>query len=99
MLHIINKSHSESRTLKECLGFVEPGSVILLIENAVLSAKNCLEADLLKHPPVNVEIYVLTPDLQARGVQESDCYVHIQCIGYDGFVELVAANNPVQSWF
>ena len=99
MLHIVNKSHSESRALKECLDFIESGSVVLLIENAVLSAKNCIDAGLLETPPVNVELYVLSPDLQARGIKQSGCYAHIQCIDYDGFVELVVANNPVQSWF
>ena len=38
MLHIVNKSPSQSRTLERCLRLAQPGSALLLIEDGVYAA-------------------------------------------------------------
>ena len=71
---------------------------MLLIEDGVYAATrgNAAEAK-LSAASANLEIYVLTPDLEARGMGQS-LLQGVKPIGYAGFVELVVQHKNCQSW-
>jgi len=97
MLHIINKSPLTGGTLDSCLNTAIGGD-ILLIEDAVYAASrgNAVEAK-LKAAMGKFKVYVLMPDLEARGL--GDRLVEgVSSVDYGGFVDLVSNNKNCQSW-
>ena len=98
MLHIVNKSPQERSTLDSCLAAAQPGAAVLLIEDGVYAATrgNAAEAKLCA-ALANLEIYVLAPDLEARGMAQA-LTAGVKLVDYAGFVELVAQHNNCQSW-
>lgn len=99
MLHTVNKSPFERNSLDTCLGLAKPGSAILLIEDGVVGAiKGTAIESKLTETLQTSKIYVLGPDLAARGLSEDKLLDGIQVVDYGGFVDLVAENDSVQSW-
>jgi len=98
MLHIVNKSPLERSTLDSCLAAAQPGGAVLLIEDGVYAATrgNAAEAK-LRAASASLEIYVLAPDLEARGMAQS-LAEGVKTIDYAGFVELVVQHKNCQSW-
>ena len=90
MLHIVNKTAS----LDVCRRFAQPGHAVLLIEDGVLAATR---ADLLGDAAASLKVYVLQPDLAARGMA-GRLQPGITTVDYAGFVELVATHPNNQSW-
>jgi tRNA 2-thiouridine synthesizing protein B len=98
MLHIVNKSPFENSTLESCLRVATKGAALLLIEDGVYAAtKGTAAAQKIKQAMPGVSVFVLWPDLEARGVQDS-VLEGIKCVDYGGFVDLVAEHASVQSW-
>ena len=98
MLHIVNKSPSQTRTLESCLRLAEPGSALLLIEDGVYAATNGnADASALHAACGRLQIYALQPDCEARGVTAS-LAEGITLIDYGGFVDLVAQRTTCHSW-
>jgi tRNA 2-thiouridine synthesizing protein B len=99
MLHTVNKSPYQSDALTTCFGLAQPGSAVLLIEDGIYGAMtNTKFSAAVVIAQQCCAIYVLEPDLKARGFN-SDCIMNaIQAIDYDGFVSLVEANPVVQAW-
>lgn len=99
MLHTVNKSPFEKSSLQSCLRLACAGSDILLIEDGVYAATvgttvaSLLVAAMEKHC-----VYVLEPDLQARGLDQLALIPGIRTVDYDGFVSLVVNNHAVHSW-
>ena len=99
MLHTVNKSPFEKNSIHTCLRLAQKGSDILLIEDAVYAALQGTEIESVIQQAVSAHsLYVLEPDLMARGLQRDDLIEGIQTVGYDGFVELSVENDKVQSW-
>ncbi len=100
MLHTVNKSPFEKTSLDTCLRLVRTGAVILLIEDAVYAAtKNTVIEAKIKRALTQNRIYVLGPDLDARGLQDSEIIDGIEVVDYGGFVDLAGEHRNVQSWF
>lgn len=98
-LHTVNKSPFERPSLKTCLNHAADGDVVLMIEDGVVGArKGGAFAGALQAKLASCAIYVLAPDLAARGVKAEDVVEGIGLIGYDGFVDLVASNERVCTW-
>lgn len=96
-LHTVNKSPFESAAFETCLGLAKSGSTVLLIEDGVFAATaNNSAADMISKAD-GVNFAVLGPDAQARGV-ESKLADGIKVVDYDGFVDLVAEHDRVQTW-
>ena len=97
MLHIINKSPQENATLENCLRVAEGGD-ILLIEDAVSAATkgNAFESK-LGEATKRFKIYVLQPDLDARGMSDR-IVAGVTAVDYGGFVDLTVNNKNCQSW-
>ena len=98
MLHIVNKSHGERGALASCLRLARDGQSLLLIEDGIYAATAAAaEPSGIAAAAGRLKIYVLLPDVQARGmagalapgVPGGDCA---------GFVELVASHSTNQSW-
>jgi tRNA 2-thiouridine synthesizing protein B len=45
-----------------------------------------------------MKFYVLGPDLEARGLDNSNLTNSIEIVDYKGFVKLVADNEKTQNW-
>lgn len=98
MLHIVNKSPYERNSLESCLRLAAKGSKVLLIEDAVTAAvRGGAFAEKLGAVLEEVEVFALLPDLAARGLKDR-VLPGVRLADYAGFVDLVAENNPVQSW-
>ena len=95
MLHLINKSPYERNNLDTCVGYVQGGDAVLLIEDGVYAAtKGGAAAGKLE----GLDVSVLGPDLAARGIGEDKLVDGVKVVDYAGFVDLVEATDKVQSW-
>ena len=98
MLHTVNKSPFENRTLETCLRFARQGSAVLLIEDGVYAAaRGTAVSTQVQEAMKSVPIYALKPDVEARGMQNR-VMDGVRLVDYGGFVDLVAEHDAVQSW-
>ncbi|MBX2835744.1 MAG: sulfurtransferase complex subunit TusB [Gammaproteobacteria bacterium] len=98
-LNIVNKSPFEKRTLEQCLPRISDGDSVLLIEDACVAAVSgtTFEPE-LKQSSGSVKLYVLEPDLAARGLSGATLMNEFATVDYAGFVELVSTHDRVHSW-
>ena len=98
MLHIVNKSPLQTRSLDSCLRLAGDGQALLLIEDAVYAAtRGAATASGLPEAAQRLKVYALLPDLEARGMA-GNLIDGITTVDYGGFVDLVAEHNTSQSW-
>lgn len=98
-LHTVNKSPFDRPSLTTCLAHVAQGDAVLMIEDGVVAArKGSAFADALRARTPACAIYVLAPDLAARGMKAEDLIEGIKLVDYAGFVDLAAENKRVVSW-
>jgi len=98
-LHTVNKSPFERSTLVSCLNHTVEGDKVLMIEDGVISArKGSAFEELVKSVQENCALYVLAPDMAARGIGKGDLVDGITPVDYNGFVDLVAECDRTQSW-
>lgn len=100
MLHIVNKSPLQTKSLDSCLRIASHTKVgaVLLVEDGVYAAtKGNSVAAQVEQAAKNIRVYVLRPDLEARGMQDA-VIDGVNLVDYGGFVDLVAEHNSVQSW-
>jgi tRNA 2-thiouridine synthesizing protein B len=98
MLHIVNKSPEQAQSLARCLRFAQDGHSVLLIEDGVYAATAAgAKASGLDQAARRLKVYVLLPDLEARGMAGKRID-GIEPVDYAGFVDLVAAQPVNQSW-
>ena len=98
-LHTVNKSPFEKNSLETCLRLSKAGSSILLYEDAVYGAlKHTVITDLVSSAAGDRKVYVLEPDLKARGLSADRVIEGVEMVDYAGFVDLVDASNKVQAW-
>ena len=99
VLHIVNKSPYERNALDTCLRLSRGGSAILLIEDGIYAAqKNSTAAAKLAEATGDRKVYVLQPDLDARGIGSDQVLEAVSPVDYDGFVKLTTEYDKVQSW-
>jgi tRNA 2-thiouridine synthesizing protein B len=98
-LHTVNKSPFERNALASCLGHVLPEDAILLIEDGVVAArKGSSVSPLLGDAARNGALYVLGPDMAARGLTEDLLVSGARVVDYGGFVDLVASCERTVAW-
>jgi len=99
MLHIVNKSPFERNSLDSCLRFAKEGSTVLLIEDGIYAAlSGTAVSDKMSQALQSRKVYVLGPDLLARGMRADQVIDGIKVVDYPCFVDLVAEHDNVQSW-
>jgi tRNA 2-thiouridine synthesizing protein B len=98
MLHIVNKSHTQTNALQSCLRLARPGATLLLTEDAVYAATHSGAAlSGIATAMKQLKVYALQPDLEARGMA-GKLLEGVTAVGYDGFVDLVTEHPNNQSW-
>jgi tRNA 2-thiouridine synthesizing protein B len=98
MLHTVNKSPFQTDSLSTCLRYAKPGASVLLIEDGVYGAREgTAMADDIKEALKDKSVYVLEPDLNARGIN-SNLIDGVKLVDYAGFVDLTTECELVQSW-
>ncbi len=99
MLHTVNKSPFEKTSLDSCLRIAQAGSSILLLEDGVYAAMRGTAAeDKMTAAGNRHKIFVLGPDLKARGLAAENVIEGIEMVDYSGFVDLTVCHDNVQSW-
>jgi len=99
ILHTVNKSPFERDSLSACIRLASKGHAILLIEDGVFGAMSGTDhSDMVSGAMKDASIYVLGPDLAARGMSEDRIIDGIQVVDYSGFVKLTAEHDTCQSW-
>jgi tRNA 2-thiouridine synthesizing protein B len=98
MLHVVNKSPSQSRTLASCLRLAQDGSALLLIEDGVYAAtRGNADGAALRQACGRLKVYALQPDCDARAITPL-LVEGITLVDYGGFVDLVAQRKTTHSW-
>ena len=98
ILHTVNKSPFDTVALESCLAHCKPGSSVLLIEDGIYAAlKGAKFSDAVTNAMKDIAVYVLEPDLNARGVQDQ-LMDGIKKVDYAGFVDLSVEHDKVQAW-
>ena len=99
MLHIVNKSPSQTRTLDSCLRLAQDGSAVLLIEDGVYAATRgnadaaALHAGLRPAAGVRAAARLRRARHAPRSLADG-----ITLVDYGGFVDLVAQHKTTHSW-
>lgn len=100
ILHIVNKSPYASDALASCLRHMVEGASLLLIEDGVYAAlTDGRPAGLLETAGRSRDLYVLEPDLVARGLAGRPLVGAVRTVDYPGFVRLAAEYGATHSWF
>ena len=98
MLHLVNKSPFDGCSLDTAAAIMKGGDELLLIEDGVYGALDGSRvSDAVRAALADRTVCVLGADAAARGVADK-VLDGIGVVDYDGFVDLVAANDGVQSW-
>ena len=99
ILHLVNKSPTDRNAFDTCFRMTKPGDSILLIEDGVYAAlANAAFASKITRQLGDFSIYVLGPDVAARGLGDKPLIEDINVVDYEGFVDLVAETDVTQSW-
>ena len=89
-LHTVNKSPFERSTLVSCFNHTVSGDKILMIEDGVISArKGSAFEELVKSAQANCALYVLAPDMAARGIAEGDLVDGVIAVDYGVFADML----------
>lgn len=99
-LHTVNKSPFEKTSLATCLGYAAAaGGAVLMLEDGIYGALKGTQVEArIKSALGNVKVYVLGPDLKARGFAEDRVIDGVKVVDYADFVDLAAENDKVQAW-
>ena len=99
MLHTVNKSPYERNALDSCLRTAKKGGSILLLEDGIYAAmKGTMVEEKVAQAMNNLSVYVLGPDMKARGIHEGQVIEGIKVVDYSGFVDLVTEHDNFQAW-
>lgn len=99
ILNTVNKSPFERNSLESCLKFANGGDPVLLFEDGVYAVlKGTTAEGQIKAALDKQSVYVLGPDLKARGFSEDRVIEGVKVVDYAGFVDLAAENDKVQAW-
>ena len=98
MLHIVNKSHTQTTSLQSCLRLAKAGHALLLTEDAVYAATAAAAgASGIAGAMASLKVYALQPDVDARGMA-GKLVEGVTPVDYAGFVDLVTEHSNNQSW-
>lgn len=98
MLHIVNKSHTQTSSLASCLRLAQAGHALLLTEDAVYAATAAAAPSSgIAAALAQLKVYVLQGDVEARGMA-GKLIDGVTAVDYGGFVDLVALHPNNQSW-
>ncbi len=98
-LHTVNKSPFATKTLLSCLNHASKGDSILLIEDGVYGALKGSElAEIITTKAKDFSVFLLAPDMKARGINEDKLIENIELVDYAKFVDMAAKHDLNQAW-
>ncbi len=97
-LHTVNKSPFEKSSVASCMPYVLDGSAVLFYEDAVYAVMAGNSAAEQVESASGAKLYVLGPDLKARGIAADRLIAGVEVVDYEGFVDLAAEHDKVQAW-
>jgi tRNA 2-thiouridine synthesizing protein B len=98
-LHTVNKSPFATQALLSCLNHAKDGDAVLMIEDGVYGGMAGTGlAEIVSETGKQVSLYVLTPDLDARGIDAGRLMSPVKGVDYAGFVDLVTSHDRTQAW-
>lgn len=92
ILHTLNQPPANEACLERCLDAMGAEDSLLLIEDGVYWA---LPAFASRLASLGERLYLLQPDLEARGLDSGGK----PCVDDEGFVALCVGHDKVVSWF
>ena len=99
MLHIVNKSFTQTNSLASCLRLAKPGHALLLTEDAVYAATTAGAASSgIAGALSQLKVYALQPDVEARGLSEDDLIVDVEVLSSVEMAALMAEQDVVLSF-
>ena len=98
ILHIISTSPTMRSSLQSCLRVAQKGNAIIFIEDAVMAVKKECVDELINNALGRIKLYVLKPDLKARGIKSDQLIEGIVSVDYHEFVRLTVKYDRVQTW-
>lgn len=96
-LHLLSKS-PQHPAFAQCLSALGRDDALLLLEDGVYALAGPARAQLLQLLQLGVQLCVLAPDAQARGLGDA-AGQEFAGVDYAGFVALTERRQPVVSWF
>jgi tRNA 2-thiouridine synthesizing protein B len=93
MLHIIKHYHSCTEAFSNAL----EGDELILVEDAVYAAIADHKANALL-TSVSLPVYVLQPDIEARGLALCPKKQTLQAVDFAGFVDLTTRHQSSITW-
>jgi len=97
MLHIVNKSPTDGNALDSALRLAGSGALLLIEDGVYAATRGNPAGTRLRNAMDRVKVYVLAPDLEARGMADR-LTEGVTTVDYGGFVDLVAEHPNCQSW-
>jgi len=98
-LHTVNKSPFERSAFSSCLQHMQPGDAVLAIEDGVVGLRKATAfAGAVSAAMGDHKVYVLGPDLNARGMSSDDLVEGVEVVDYGDFVDLVEKHDRTQAW-
>ncbi|MDD5320062.1 MAG: sulfurtransferase complex subunit TusB [Methylococcales bacterium] len=95
MLHLVFQSPIEIAILER----IDSGDDVVFLENSVLRIlQNGLLKQILTQLMSRSRVYVLSDDIEARGITSDELITGIEVIDYAGLVTLTVKNPVIQSW-
>ncbi len=96
MLHLVFQSVLEQAIIQR----IGSGDDIVFMENAVFRVykDNVLSPELLKMLNNHINLYVLSEDIETRGIQLNELLLGIKVIDYSGLVQLTENNKVIMTW-
>ena len=95
MLHLIFQSPIDSAVLERMV----TGDVAVFLESAVLGVlQNAQQSGVLADKLTSTRLCVLSEDMLARGILESELVAGLEIIDYPGLVKLTVENPLITSW-
>jgi len=91
------KTHDRN-SLDSCLRVISDDDALLFIEDGVYAATGTSFSKAVQAAAKSHAVYVLGPDLSARGMKEDGIVEGVKVVDYEGFVDLVTENDKVNSW-
>ena len=99
VLHLCRRAPAEAAAVDAWRQRMGSGDAVVLLENAVLGCRRgSLWGEAWQATAVTRRVFVMLPDLAARGILPSSVAAGIDPIDYAGLVALCCEYDLVQSW-
>ena len=103
LLHTVNKSPFESSALADCLAIASADDNVLLLEDGIYAVFGGQQAPhsarIAQLSTAGTRFYVLSADMQARGVDAVSLTAPFKIADDSAFVALAASASAIQSWY